>query len=336
MTDSTRERRTEASQRPRGLRAADRRPGASFLLAAAGDRRGEATGGQAVSLLLLEISQVLLAGARLGAQRRLHARRGVPARRRARPRPRRAAAAAGRDARGASTPTRFVFDPYAARGRREPRSPTTSPASRPTSPTACATTGPATSARRCGGGSSPTSPPGATSPARRCDALRRWSPTTGSTPSSRASGAGRRRPMQMLDSGGRPLTRSVDSARSPAASAARVRRGPSTRGAKSRGHCRAEVRRLLGRRRRRRSSGSPQRIVEAKQAGHDVVVVVSAMGDTTDDLLDLAEERQPAAAGPRAGHAAHRRRADLDGAGRDGHPRPRLHRPLASPARRPA
>jgi aspartate kinase len=31
-----------------------------------------------------------------------------------------------------------------------------------------------------------------------------------------------------------------------------------------------------------------RRIVETKQAGNDVVVVVSAMGDTTDDLLDLA------------------------------------------------
>src|SRR5699024_8614648 len=31
-----------------------------------------------------------------------------------------------------------------------------------------------------------------------------------------------------------------------------------------------------------------QRIVETKSAGDDVVVVVSAMGDTTDDLLDLA------------------------------------------------
>jgi hypothetical protein len=40
----------------------------SFLLAVRAIAR-EATGGQAISLLLLEISQVLLAGARLGAQR---------------------------------------------------------------------------------------------------------------------------------------------------------------------------------------------------------------------------------------------------------------------------
>lgn len=31
------------------------------------------------------------------------------------------------------------------------------------------------------------------------------------------------------------------------------------------------------------------RIVETRQAGHEVVVVVSAMGDTTDELIDLAE-----------------------------------------------
>ncbi len=36
-----------------------------------------------------------------------------------------------------------------------------------------------------------------------------------------------------------------------------------------------------------------QRIVATKRAGHDVVVVVSAMGDTTDDLRDLAEQVTP-------------------------------------------
>jgi len=36
-----------------------------------------------------------------------------------------------------------------------------------------------------------------------------------------------------------------------------------------------------------------RRIVETKQAGHAVVVVVSAMGDTTDELLDLAEQVSP-------------------------------------------
>ena len=36
-----------------------------------------------------------------------------------------------------------------------------------------------------------------------------------------------------------------------------------------------------------------RRIVEAKKAGNDVVVAVSAMGDTTDDLLSLAEAVSP-------------------------------------------
>lgn len=36
-----------------------------------------------------------------------------------------------------------------------------------------------------------------------------------------------------------------------------------------------------------------QRIVATKKAGHDVVVVVSAMGDTTDELIDLANEVSP-------------------------------------------
>ena len=36
-----------------------------------------------------------------------------------------------------------------------------------------------------------------------------------------------------------------------------------------------------------------KRIAETKRAGHDVVVVVSAMGDTTDELIDLANEVTP-------------------------------------------
>ena len=49
-----------------------------------------------------------------------------------------------------------------------------------------------------------------------------------------------------------------------------------------------------------------ERIVAARKGGDDVVVVVSAMGDTTDELLDLAHQVSPAAARSRAGHAAHR------------------------------
>jgi aspartate kinase len=36
-----------------------------------------------------------------------------------------------------------------------------------------------------------------------------------------------------------------------------------------------------------------RRIVDTKKAGHEVVVVVSAMGDTTDELIDLAEQVSP-------------------------------------------
>ena len=36
-----------------------------------------------------------------------------------------------------------------------------------------------------------------------------------------------------------------------------------------------------------------KRIVAAKRAGNEVVVVVSAMGDTTDELIDLAQQVSP-------------------------------------------
>ncbi|MEZ5118052.1 MAG: aspartate kinase [Candidatus Nanopelagicales bacterium] len=36
-----------------------------------------------------------------------------------------------------------------------------------------------------------------------------------------------------------------------------------------------------------------RRIVDTKKSGHDVVVVVSAMGDSTDELMDLAEQVSP-------------------------------------------
>src|ERR687885_108399 len=36
-----------------------------------------------------------------------------------------------------------------------------------------------------------------------------------------------------------------------------------------------------------------ERIVATKKDGHDVCVVVSAMGDTTDELLDLAQQVSP-------------------------------------------
>src|SRR5580765_1761885 len=40
-----------------------------------------------------------------------------------------------------------------------------------------------------------------------------------------------------------------------------------------------------------------ERIVAARKAGHEVVVVVSAMGDTTDELLELASQVSPVPAG---------------------------------------
>src|SRR5207247_4865695 len=36
-----------------------------------------------------------------------------------------------------------------------------------------------------------------------------------------------------------------------------------------------------------------ERVMRTRRAGHDVVVVVSAMGDTTDDLLALAKQVSP-------------------------------------------
>ena len=36
-----------------------------------------------------------------------------------------------------------------------------------------------------------------------------------------------------------------------------------------------------------------KRIVETRKAGNEVVVAVSAMGDTTDELIDLAHEVAP-------------------------------------------
>ena len=56
-----------------------------------------------------------------------------------------------------------------------------------------------------------------------------------------------------------------------------------------------------------------ERVARTRAAGRDVVVVVSAMGDTTDELLALAHQRQRPARAARAGHAAHRGGAHLHG-----------------------
>ena len=72
MTDQTPERATEAGRVPAvdseledfGQQIADQVE--SFLLALRAIARGDASGGEAISLLLLEVSQILLAGGRLG------------------------------------------------------------------------------------------------------------------------------------------------------------------------------------------------------------------------------------------------------------------------------
>jgi aspartate kinase len=53
-----------------------------------------------------------------------------------------------------------------------------------------------------------------------------------------------------------------------------------------------------------------RRIVKTRDAGNRVVVVVSAMGDTTDDLIELAKKVHAGAQRPRDGHADGQRRAD--------------------------
>ena len=54
-----------------------------------------------------------------------------------------------------------------------------------------------------------------------------------------------------------------------------------------------------------------ERVVATKNAGNSVVVVCSAMGDTTDELLDLASQVNPTPTGAGDGHVADRRRAYL-------------------------
>src|SRR5680860_599411 len=156
----------------------------SFLLALREIARSN-DGGRAVSLLLLEMSQILLAGARLGAQQDFTPRSEYQPD---------VGPEADLDECGCdsprcwvtSTPTAWSSTPTSPKWWRA-SSPTTSPASPATSRTACATTARATSARRSGGGSSPTSPPGATWPVPASTRCSPWSPTTGSTRTTRWS-----------------------------------------------------------------------------------------------------------------------------------------------------
>ncbi len=66
-----------------------------------------------------------------------------------------------------------------------------------------------------------------------------------------------------------------------------------------------------------------RRLVGARETGQRVVGVLSAMGDTTDELIRLAHEISPQPAPARVRHARLRRRAHLERALRDGDPRPR-------------
>ena len=65
-----------------------------------------------------------------------------------------------------------------------------------------------------------------------------------------------------------------------------------------------------------------EHVVRTRRAGNDVVVVVSAMGKTTDDLERLAHEVSQRPERPRDGHAPHVGRAHLDRAALHGHHRP--------------
>ena len=72
-----------------------------------------------------------------------------------------------------------------------------------------------------------------------------------------------------------------------------------------------------------------RRLVRAREEGQRVVGVLSAMGDTTDELIRLAHEISPTPAAARVRHAHLGRRADLERALRDGRPRPRPRGDLA-------
>ena len=74
-----------------------------------------------------------------------------------------------------------------------------------------------------------------------------------------------------------------------------------------------------------------RRAIRAHQRGEQVLVVVSARGHTTDELIALAKEINERPAGPRDGHApldrrAGQRRPDGDGDPGPGRPRDQLHR----------
>ena len=109
--------------------------------------------------------------------------------------------------------------------------------------------------RRCGGGSSPTSPPGETTRARCCGRCSPWWRTTVSTPTSRARATRSLRPRSVLDGGVGDLSspRRIVGGHQPAPQAG----APTSSEERVRGHRGAEVRRLLPRRRLGRQAGGP-------------------------------------------------------------------------------
>ena len=54
-----------------------------------------------------------------------------------------------------------------------------------------------------------------------------------------------------------------------------------------------------------------ERCAEDYKSGHDVIVVLSAMGDTTDDLIDKSKRDQSESIQERTGYAADNRGTDF-------------------------
>ena len=152
-----RKRARRAGPGPAGRPDRGERPAVPGRDRAAGRRDA---GDEAVPLLLLEVSQILLAGAQLGAITDVDPGPATGAGRRRRPGSGRAAGRAGPALAGLDDYAE-LFDPYADTGPRRSSCRTTWPRSRPTSSTGCSTTRPAASSRPCGGGSTPTSTTGA-------------------------------------------------------------------------------------------------------------------------------------------------------------------------------
>ena len=97
-----------------------------------------------------------------------------------------------------------------------------------------------------------------------------------------------------------------------------------------------QVRRHLGGRPRAHPRRGPPGGGRPRRRGTTCVVVVSAMGQTTDELLRLAREVSPEPQPARAGHAAHHRRARQHGAAGHGARATSACPPSRSPARRAA